>query len=564
MNVKFAYAGRSEFQGSVLRLSPNLARDPVAFDAPLLKPLRFREAISALHDVVISDLRFKPRDKTAYEEWKKSERQRESAFRKEAYKTAAAEILARRGEAVEPDFEKNFNRLRGRYWRIRQEYADYLRKNDPALWRMLMPCDPVITVAPDILFFECFSSDESSYGCLSVDRGAFGKCANEKCGTTNVDYSWDLYNHFQALRSYRETRFNIDPSGFEVATTSSANYREEKIDLPTSWLRGFMQLQSAMGMPMRKVSLTREAVYSLCAFLKRHKARQSPRALRFEFLPGKPLRLVLEPWEQEIIVHGSNYDGPPGEPVRVWGKQRLLVLSRLLPLIDGVDVYLLGTGLPHFWVARMGEMRLTLGLSGWTTNDWTRSAALDLLLPQSDIPRAAVYDASKIVRQSKSVTFAEVNAALNLKPAVTAATLNQLAHSGQLIYDLTQGVYRWRQIMPMPLGEDQIGPEHPELASSRQIVDAGRVKIKSSTPAPKGGTLHTGRSEGVEVEMLIDADGRISRGKCSCTFFHTSGLRKGACRHLLALRGYVMRRSEGALAAQRERWYDWGYLLKGE
>ncbi len=29
----------------------------------------FSEAISALHDVVVSDLRFKPKDKTAYKEW---------------------------------------------------------------------------------------------------------------------------------------------------------------------------------------------------------------------------------------------------------------------------------------------------------------------------------------------------------------------------------------------------------------------------------------------------------------------------------------------------------------
>ena len=54
-------------------MAPNLTREKVSFDAPLLQPLRFREAISALHDVVINDLRYKPRDKTAYEEWKKQQ-----------------------------------------------------------------------------------------------------------------------------------------------------------------------------------------------------------------------------------------------------------------------------------------------------------------------------------------------------------------------------------------------------------------------------------------------------------------------------------------------------------
>ena len=71
MNLKLAYLGRSGLTNGrgrqTLSLAPNLARDPVAFDAALRQPLRFREAISALHDVVISDLRFKPRDKTAYE-----------------------------------------------------------------------------------------------------------------------------------------------------------------------------------------------------------------------------------------------------------------------------------------------------------------------------------------------------------------------------------------------------------------------------------------------------------------------------------------------------------------
>ena len=73
MNVTFRYKGHSELLATAtsetLSLAPNLAREPVAFDAPLLKPLRFREAMSALHDVVISDLRFKPKDKTAYEQW---------------------------------------------------------------------------------------------------------------------------------------------------------------------------------------------------------------------------------------------------------------------------------------------------------------------------------------------------------------------------------------------------------------------------------------------------------------------------------------------------------------
>src|SRR5579859_7465044 len=188
--------------------------------------------MSALHDVVISDLRFKPRDKSAYEQWKKDEQKRSTTVRREARKNALAEVAQRRGVSIK-EFEDTFQRLRKKYWDARLKYSDYLRRHDMDLWRMLMPCDPVITVADDVAFFECFSADESSYGCLTVDReDGFGKSDAVQFGTTNVDYSFDLYHHFQSLRSYRQTRFSVDPQGFSVATSGAADLREEKIDLP--------------------------------------------------------------------------------------------------------------------------------------------------------------------------------------------------------------------------------------------------------------------------------------------------------------------------------------------
>src|SRR6478735_4881696 len=90
MRINFAYLGRSRLIEAAsggprtLSMAPNLAREKVSFDAPLVHPIRFREAISALHDVVINDLRFKPRDKTAYEQWKQEQASlRQSMFRQE-------------------------------------------------------------------------------------------------------------------------------------------------------------------------------------------------------------------------------------------------------------------------------------------------------------------------------------------------------------------------------------------------------------------------------------------------------------------------------------------------
>ena len=502
----------------------------------LLHPLRFREAISALHDVVINDLRFKPRDKTAYEEWNKQQAIAKRAQYRSELERAKQDLAQARGlTPPPPGFEATFKQTRKRYWEARFKLADLLRRDDPELWRWLMPCDPVITVADDVVFFECFSADESSYGCLSVSRDAFGPGSAVQLGTTNVDYSWDLYHHFQSLRSYRQTRFLIDPSGFEVKSVRRPGYREEKIDLPGGWLRGFMTTQEAMGMPGLAVSLSREAVYSALAFLKRHKAKTSPRAVRFELLPGKAPAIVLEPWEQRIVSHGTTYDGPPSEPIRVWGARRLLVLARLLPLAERFGVLLLGTGLPSFWVAHMGEMQLTLGLSGWTTNDWTRGSALELLAPPATITEDLLLKVGRLLRERRSLSLAQLTTATQTAaPAVTAA-LRRLAFAGQVIYDLPHGVYRYRQVMPMALSEAQLGPENPELAAARHLMLTRDATLETAERTERGMVLN-GKVAALPVEVLVDLDGRIRRGKCLCGHFRQYGIRNGPCRHMIVLR----------------------------
>ncbi len=74
MEFNYAYKGSTAVsdRGSSTQLSfsPDTKRPPTYFIGELHQNVAFREAISALHDVVVSDLRFKPKDKTAYKEWR--------------------------------------------------------------------------------------------------------------------------------------------------------------------------------------------------------------------------------------------------------------------------------------------------------------------------------------------------------------------------------------------------------------------------------------------------------------------------------------------------------------
>jgi hypothetical protein len=547
--IEFAYHRRSTIDrgpsGLAIALAPNLRRDRVSFDGQLGNPLKFREAISALHDVVISDLRYQPRDKTAYEAYKTAENSRMAAIHRAAYQAKKAEMKALRPEPMPVGLEAEFKRQRNKYWAARQQYSNYLMRHDPEMWRLLMPCDPVITVAPDCLFFECFSADESSYGCLTASREAFTKEHNTTLGTTNVDYSWSLYEHFQQLRSYRHTRFSIDPTGFDVQTEGTDGHREEKIDLPNSWLRGFMQLQSAMSLPQRKVSVSREGLYSILAFLKRHKAARSPRAVRFELQPGKPVAIILEPWERRIELHTTPYHGNRSETIRVWGRDRLRVLARLLPLVESTEVHLLGTGLPSFWVVRMGELQMVLGLSGWTTNDWTGASALQQLAPPGQINEVMLTEIAAAFKGNPALSFTQIQQAVALDPPRIAAGLNRLALLGQVIHDLPNHVYRWRQVMAVPLTDAQLGTGDTETIEGNLLLrqakfSVSRDEITSSGLRLIAGTIAQRKLSDRPIELILDNDGRIVRGKCNCSHHFANGLRKGPCRHLQAMRNHLL------------------------
>ena len=138
--------------GLAISLEPNLRRDRVSFVGALRQPLRFREAISALHDVVVSDLRYQPKDRSDYEAYlaeQRTTRGRPSAAVPRSGRHAS-NCCQREQAEIRRRPRRTLRRSCAAYWDARLKYSDYLSHNDPELWRLLVPCDPVITVAPDV------------------------------------------------------------------------------------------------------------------------------------------------------------------------------------------------------------------------------------------------------------------------------------------------------------------------------------------------------------------------------------------------------------------------------
>src|SRR5688500_1564148 len=107
------------------------------------------------------------------------------------------------------------------------------------------------------------------------------------------------------MRSSRETVFRVGAEVFEVATKGAGGRFEQKVDLPDNWVRGFLQVSAGMAMPGTRITVRPADLLAAIRFLRYTKAKVSPRALRYEFTPGEEARLILEPWEQTIRLHGA-------------------------------------------------------------------------------------------------------------------------------------------------------------------------------------------------------------------------------------------------------------------
>ena len=507
--VPLTYAGASRIVDGTLSLLGNLNRDPVQFNATLKDPLRLREALIALHRIVGSDFRYVPKDRTAYQAFQRM--RRESA---------------------------NLNA-----WKAQQAYFDWLFRNDPNAWLIL---DPIISVHPDEVAFEVFSKDEGTYAKLAIKPGAFDERGKKVCGTTNIDFSQALFENILQFRGYRQTKLSV---GQEDTTLDTEDARadsvlEKQIKLPDSWLRGFLQVQSAAMLPRDTFTLAPIDLYNALRELRMHADQKGKRrGIRVELVPGEPARLVLEPWETLIESTAGIYKGTAPKVLRLWGRRRLMLLRRFLPLADEVEVHVAGSGLPCFWVLPGKELELTLGLTGFTASNWSQAASFDLLLPRK---AASSEETEKVVAHLAKVwrdDLAGIGKATKLKGETLVEALQTGCQQGQLIYDVAGDCFRLRPLTNVPLDLERLQYRNQRERLAHDLLSRkGAVAIATENRIHGSGLEITGKVKVAEdkreyrTQMLITDDGFVNRAECTCTRFRQQGLAHGPCTHLIALR----------------------------
>jgi hypothetical protein len=574
MEITQSYArpssGTLSPDGMRLDVAAELSRPPVTLNALVRDSLAYARVMLALYAVVSGDHRAKPKDHTAYQEWvqqryleelglEMTARLREMPGLNDKRSALKARVQTLRKEAQ--PLEKAL--ASADFYQARAKYFKWLWDNDKDGWMVL---DPVVSVHPDCVVFEVFSIDESSYGRVTVPMDNLDTMGETVYGTTNVDYSQALANEIARVRDYRPAYLSVGGGGVSVAT-GAGEHMEKKIDLPPTWVRGFLQVQSAAAFAGIDLTLSASTVAEMLAVLRRRHEDAGPRSLRFVLAPGQKPKVVVEPWNVEIAETNYVYEGDYTGDVRIWGRRRLLVLESLLPTAEKVSAQLLGTGMPSYWTVFQKSHRFDLGLSGWTQNDWSRAARFDLLASTGTVSEGDIAQAAQTLETRLRLSPQELASHTDLSREAATSALQRLCREGRAMYDLAAGVYRWRQLLPFPVENEE--ESDPRLFLARRLVATGGVKWLKPDEEEDEGTFglpaeseettryraqvrggEEKRERKFHVVLDLDADGRARFVSCDCAWHRREKLRKGPCAHILAATVLASQQQVGAGATQ--------------
>jgi len=510
--ITLRYQQPSDFHADHLHLFGQLAREAVRFEAGVSEPIAFREAMATLFAIVSSDYRYVPKDRTAYAAFMQMRRNHRNKGLAKAYRA----------------------------------YYEWLWKNDPNAWLIL---DPIISVHPDTISLEVFSKDEGSYALLSFDHDFFEPSGDTTYGTTSIDFSAELAQGIEQMRSFRSNRFSVGQQAVEFKAETAIDLDdveviEKQIQVPKTWLRGFLQVQSSAQLTADTFHIKPIDLYNCLYHLRMHAdAKGKRRGLRIELIPQEQPRMVLEPDDTVITGSAEAYQGKQAKVIRLWGRRRLALLKRFLPFADTIEVRLLGNGMPAFWILKGKGMSLTLGVTGFTASNWSQALNFDLLLPRQADSLDTLETVTAHLKTVYSADLAAITKQTSLSPKVCSAALQQACQQGLVIYDVANAVYRYRPLTHEPLDMEEFQFRQPAEALAYDLVARQKaVGALSITMIPNDGTEISADITVKEdkrdylTRLKLNEEGHVAKAECSCHQIMQHGLTKGPCSHLIALR----------------------------
>ncbi|MCL2829898.1 MAG: SWIM zinc finger domain-containing protein [Betaproteobacteria bacterium] len=373
---------------------------------------------------------------------------------------------------------------------------------------LLRAADPVVTATAEGLRFESFSACCGVYARLDVDASALD-VYHLAAGVTNVDVNPPLRQALASLSGSAPLHLDVGSDELRV-TTLEGTVVEEKVTLPTRWLKGFAETQMlAAGMSLR---------HELDAAATRQFAQALPRQ--------SATKTVM--WATRV-ARGLRLGSQPGaDAVCVAGPERLRVIEPLLRFANRLRVYgpeVEPGALPtaSAWEFELPGGRLSIGLSPEKARGFSGEGSVLHALSGAQVGEDAEMISTMLSFEPRIDVPALVSDT-GIDAGRVNAALNLLASSGQVGYDLAAGAYFHR---PLPVRADALQTLHPRLADAKALVAGGAV-VRVSENAMR---VHSGD---IAYDVRLAAD--PADDQCACPWWAKYRGTRGPCKHVLAAR----------------------------
>jgi len=518
-------------------LFTQLDRDAVSFHGTVKDPLVFRDSLLALFDVVSSDYRYVPKDRAAY----------------------AVFMQMRRASR-----HKNL-------FSAQRDYFTWLFDNDPLAFCLL---DPIIQVHQEGISFEVFSRDEGCYAQLTLQHDLFEMNADTVLGTTSIDYSSALFDGIAQIHDHQQTTLDIGQEAVRLQRSERSETDdidledkneviEKCINVPKSWIRALLQVQSAGQLTKERIDLDPIALYNVLFELRMHAdIKGKRRGLLIELIPQQLPVIILEPFDIAVTSQVSRqqtpYQGQKAKLIRLWGRRRLSLLKRLLPHTDTVSVSLLGQGMPSYWTLTGKGFHFTFAMTGFSQANWSQSLNFDLLLPtrpqqnalkdesQNDgvlpLIHALAEQPSRIDALTERLSVQRTSDHLITTSHVRQQLLSG-AQQGLIRYDMANQSYYYRPLTQTPLDMAQFAHHNEaekqafDIVSREDSVQNLNVQTMPTQGVSISADIHVKEDRRTyQSQLQLGEDGLVSRAVCSCPQYLQHRLSQGICAHLIALR----------------------------
>lgn len=370
---------------------------------------------------------------------------------------------------------------------------------------ILRAADPVVTSSDEGLRFESFSACCGVYARLDLDAASLD-AEHLGVGVTNVDFNPPVRQALSGLSAVDPLHLSVGHDHVRVRTLDH-DVVEEKVKLPSRWLRSFAETQSILAGMEPRLDVDRLGATRLIQALPRNSATKS---VSWVTPTGRGHRLATRPTPGSVCLAGP-------ERLRVL-EPMLRHATRLRAWCAPVDAT--STPRASAWTLDIPGGRISVVLSPDKSRGFSgEGATLD------DLRRGQVEaDAdliSALLAFEPRIDVAALAAGAGLGSDQVLGALSLLAASGQVGYDLHAGAYFHR---PLPMIDGVLEAHHPRLVKARELAQAGAVELV----AP-GLAQVTSKDTRHEVRMN-------ETESCSCPWYARHKLDRGPCAHILAVR----------------------------